>query len=304
MDSTRSLTVENGLNQSRLVHGIRGVETPAGASKIVSVGWLIAVLVVGVQTAAQLINAFVLAHPHPGLDAGVDRNVFDWASFCASLVAVLSLLLLAVAGAGCGRSAVILALLVAFFAVDDLSNLHDYLGSAFARMLPEPFDRLGDWSTPVLYLPLLGATFGLLRLRGTRAAPGPARQIWAALALLAAAVALRVLVGILEVRGFHASTGTRAIGVGVLEAAELGAWTLLAAAFVAEGERMWFVEQTRGGKTGRVRVARPCRVRAPSGLSREPTGLPAYLARLRGLPLGAAPSLERRRGRRSPAHRP
>jgi hypothetical protein len=190
-------------------------------------------LVVGLQTVADLTNAFLLAHPHPGLDAAVDRNVFDWASFCAAVLAAVSLLILAMIAKG--RSAAVLALLVGFLAVDDLSNLHDRLGAAFSRTLPQPLDRLGDWSTPILYLPLLATTFGLLWVHGTRVAPAPARQIRAALALLAGAITVRVFAGMLEIGNLHASAGIRALGVAVLEGMELGAWILVAAAFVAEG---------------------------------------------------------------------
>jgi hypothetical protein len=235
VDSGPSLTLQSGLDEPQIAHGIAVLETRAAASRIAVAGWLITILVVGLQTAAHLINAFLLAQPHAALDAAVDRNAFDWASFCAAVIAALSLLLLAVAAWPRRRFEAILGLLVAFLAVDDLTNLHDHLGSAFASTLPGTLDRLGGWSTPVLYLPLLAATFGLLWLRGMRAARAPARQIRAALSLLAAAIALRVLVGVLEVRGFHASEGVREIGIAILEGAELGAWTLLAGAFVAEG---------------------------------------------------------------------
>jgi hypothetical protein len=235
VDSGQSLTLRNGLERPQIADRIAALEAPAASTRIAGAGWLIAILVVGLQTAAHLINAFLLTHPHAALDAAVDRNVFDWASSCAAAIAACSLLLLAVAAWPRGRSEAILGLMVAFLAVDDLTNLHDYLGSAFASTLPGTLDRLGDWSTPVLYLPVLAATFGLLWLRGMRAAPMPARQIRAALSLLATAVALRVLVGVLEVRGFHASEGIRAIGIATLEGAELGAWTLLAGAFLAEG---------------------------------------------------------------------
>jgi hypothetical protein len=232
VDAGRSLTLRSRLEGLQLAHRVGVVVTSASATRIVRTGWLLAILAVGLQTAAQLIDAFVLGQAYPGLDAAVDRNAFDWASFCAASVAGVSLLLFAARVHG--RSTAALALLVAFLAVDDLSNLHDRLGSAFARTLPEPLDRLGDWSTPVLYLPLLAATFGLLWSLGTRVPPASARQIRVALALLAAAVVLRVLIGILEIRGYHASEGMRAIGVAVLEAPELAAWTLVAAAFVAE----------------------------------------------------------------------
>jgi hypothetical protein len=234
VDSARSLKIWKP-DEPELGHLVGVIGPPKRLTRIIRAGWLIAILAVGLQTAAQLINTFLLAHSRPGLDAAVDRNVFDWMSFCSALVAAFSLLLLAVARWPRRRSDGILAFLVAFLGVDDLTNLHDLLSSKFASALPEPLDRLGDWSTPALYLPLLAVTFGLLWLHGARAAPAPARQIRAALVLLAAAVALRVIVGILEVRGVHASGGIRAIGIAVLEGAELGAWTLLAGALLAEG---------------------------------------------------------------------
>lgn len=245
MDSGRSLTLHDQVDRVQVPRGIDVVPTVAGTG-IAKAGWLIAAVAVVLQTGAQLINAFVLANPHPGLDAAADRNIFDWTSFSAASIAALSLLFLAMAATPHGRSAYVLALLVAFLAVDDVTNLHDRLGSAFAETLPAPLDRLGDWSTPLLYLPLLVATFLLLWSHAVRLAPAPARQVLAALALLAAAVAMRVLVGIFEIRGFHPSYAKRAIGIAFLEGSELGAWILVAGAFLA-GCGRWF-ELTDGGR--------------------------------------------------------
>jgi hypothetical protein len=225
---TRSLLV---LQQAREIREARG-QSPA--NRLVRAGWLIAVVGVALQTAAQLVDAFVLAHAQPGLDAAVDRNAFDWMSFSAAMVAAMSLLLLTAPGSQRRGSSALLALLVAFLAVDDLTNLHDGLGNAFAGMFGQPIDRLGDWSTPVVYLPLLVLTFGLLCLRCLALARAPACQIRTALVLLAADVALRLLVGLFEIVDIHASEGIRAIGITVLEGAELGAWILVASAFAAE----------------------------------------------------------------------
>jgi hypothetical protein len=67
-----------------------------------------------------------------------------------------------------------------------------------------------------------------------RATTKPARQIQAALFLLAGVMAFRVFVAILEIRGIHAREAIRVIGAAVLEGAELAAWILLAAAFLAK----------------------------------------------------------------------
>jgi hypothetical protein len=225
---TRSLLV---LQRER---ELREARAPWPANRLVRAGWLIAVVGVALQTAAQLIDAVVLARTQPGLDAAVDRNAFDWMSFSAAMVAAMSLLLLATPGSQRRGSSALLALLVAFLAVDDLTNLHDSLGSAFAGMLPPPIDRLSDWSTPVVYLPLLVLTFGLLWFRGLSLARAPACQIRTALVLLAADVALRLLVGLFEIVDIHASEGIRAVGITFLEGAELGAWILVASAFAAE----------------------------------------------------------------------
>jgi hypothetical protein len=206
---------------------------PTPVARIVAGGWVVAVLAVAAQTAAHLTNAFVLGHAYPGLDAAVDRNVFDWMSFSAALVAASGLIVLITLAPARRKSAALLALLVPFLAVDDLTNLHDRLGIAFAQALPEPLDRVGEWSTPALYLPVLALTFGLLWWHA-RATTKPARQIQAALFLLAAAMAFRVFVAILEIRGIHARDAVRVIGAAVLEGAELAAWILLAAAFVAK----------------------------------------------------------------------
>jgi hypothetical protein len=194
-------------------------------------------LAVAVQTAAQLANTFVLDHRRPALDAAGDWNVFGWMSFGATLLAALALLPLVVVSASVGRRLAggLLAIFLAFLAVDDLTDLHDHLGSSVSRHLPEPLDRLGVWSSPLLYLPLLAATFGLLWCCANRMRKAPARQIRTGLAFLAAAIALRVLVGIIEISGLHTSDGTRAAGSAALQGAELWAWILMAAGLVAGG---------------------------------------------------------------------
>jgi hypothetical protein len=233
VDSAGGVTICNSLDARSRARS-RVLRTRAAPTRVVRAGWLIAILVVTLQTGVHLTNAFVLAHPHPGLDAAGNRNVFDWLSFFAALLAALALLGVARRGAPAARgSAVLLALLVAFLAVDDLIDLHDELGIGFARHLPAPLDRLGVWSTPALYLPVLAATGGLLWRHALRATAS-SRETRAALGLLATAVGVRVVVGVLEVYGIHAPEGMRTVGVGVLQGLELGAWTLLATAFVGE----------------------------------------------------------------------
>ena len=207
---------------------------PATAAKIVGAGWWIAVFAVGAQTVAQLTNGFLLGHAQSGLDAGTDRNAFDWMSFAAAMSAALSLVLLSLVGVAHRKSTAMLALFVAFLAIDDLTNLHDNLGTGFAATLPAPFDRVGDWSTPLLYLPLLTVSFLLLCRQTTRAVPPAATQMRAAIALLAGAVALRVVVGVLEIAGVQADDALQTLGVAVLEGAELGAWVLLASSLAAD----------------------------------------------------------------------
>ena len=232
MDSAGGVTICNPLDAPKR-QKIGVGRTRNAPARIFRAGWLIAVLVVAVQTAAHLTNAFVLAHAHPGLDAAGNRNVFDWLSFVAAMLAALALLVVGRGACAARRSLALLAAMVAFLAVDDLIDLHDELGILLARHLPAPLDRLGVWSTPVLYLPLLALTFGLLWRHAARAT-APTRQIWTALGLLAGAVALRVVVSVLELFGVHAPEGIRTIGVAVLQGLELGAWTILAAAFIGE----------------------------------------------------------------------
>jgi hypothetical protein len=225
---------------TRSLHPLRrgaesqGSAAPTAARRIVRAGWKIAVVAVAMQTFAEFTNLFVLAHPHLIFDLGVDRNAFDWLSFCAALAAAVGLAVGAKAAPAGRQLTTLLALLVAFLAIDDLANLHDRLGDAFAHTLPQPFERVRDWSTPLVYLPLLVTAFALVWWRGNRAAREPARQIGTALFLLAGAIALRVVVGASEILGIHASEATRAVGITVLEGAELVAWILLAAAFAAE----------------------------------------------------------------------
>ena len=234
VDAGRSLTMPDCLDPRQQGHDTLVAERSDASMRIVRAGWLFALIAVGLQSGAELTNAFALADAHAGLDAAIDGNAFDWISSALAMAGAISLLVLAAAGTERRRSTIVLALLIAFLAVDDLINLHDQAATAFAGALPEPFDRLGAWSMPILYMPLLAATFALIWSHGTRARPELAHQVQAALTLLTAAVVLRLLVGLLEIRGFHASERIRVIGIATLEGAEVGAWSLIAAAFVAQ----------------------------------------------------------------------
>ncbi len=194
---------------------------------------------VGLQTAAQLINAFRARSCSPGsrcisrqeclrLDV-LFREPRSLRSACSS-------------GDG-GEPRIVDPPTSSHFSshslrVDDRHESPRPAGRRIRSDAPRAARSARRLVDPLLYLPLLAVTFGLLWSHGTRSAPAPARQVRAALALLAAAVAMRVLVGILEIRGYPRVDGN---GRSALRprGAELGAWILVAAAFVAECGDRW-----------------------------------------------------------------
>jgi len=80
----------------------------------------------------------------------------------------------------------------------------------------------------VPYLPLLAVAFGLL-WSAAQEAGRPARTIMhLGLALLAAALAARMLAGFVSATGITLASWERTLGVAAMHDAELAAWVLLA----------------------------------------------------------------------------
>jgi hypothetical protein len=201
--------------------------------RLSAAGILVSLCAVGAQTVAHLVNAFALNGRYPGLDAATEGNAFAWSASVATLAAGAAALTVVLAVPTLRFRGACLVVLVTFLAVDDMVDLHDSLASAAAPDLPGRLSDLGAWTMPVVYLPVLVTGF-LLIARAAWDAPAPAaRPLWLGLALLTAAMAIRVGAGIVKLEGEVVPGGFRAVGVAVGQGAELGGWILVAAGLAA-----------------------------------------------------------------------
>jgi hypothetical protein len=204
--------------------------------RLSAAGILVSLCAVGAQTVAHLVNAFALNGRYPGLDAATEGNAFAWSASVATLAAGAAALTVVLAVPTLRFRGACLVVLVTFLAVDDMVDLHDSLASAAAPDLPGRLSDLGAWTMPVVYLPVLVTGF-LLIARAAWDAPAPAaRPLWLGLALLTAAMAIRVGAGIVKLEGEVVPGGFRAVGVAVGQGAELGGWILVAAGLGGWGD--------------------------------------------------------------------
>lgn len=194
-------------------------------ARLVSIGVVIAVAAMLVQTATHFVNAYVLDERHAALDATEDGNAFAWLSSVATFAAAFAAAVAAACFARGRRRLLALAAVLAFLSLDDSVALHE--------RLEHVTDTAGALVFLAVYLPLLAAAVVLL-LGAARRAPASARTaIHGGLALLAFAVAVRAVGGAVAVAGAELPYWLRTIGTGLMQGAELGGWILVAAGLTA-----------------------------------------------------------------------
>jgi hypothetical protein len=202
-------------------------------------GWWTALLSAATLLLVHYANFFLLDRPRMILDANGEVTVWSWASMLATgTVAAYALLGVCVQPRRWQLFS-LLAVLCAYFSLDDQIALHERIASLAYRVLrlPESWDSV-IW--PVLYLPLLAAAFiALFRLSGT----GPVRiktTIRSGLFALVAAV-------VAEVASAPWSTDNNVVHIlegGVEEALELAGWLLVATGTLAAA-----LTQVGGGRS-------------------------------------------------------
>lgn len=181
-------------------------------------------LLVVIQTVLHLDNAF--GAKDPALDVNAEGTVFALLAAGAMTLTAAGWLLLVARRRVSTRPALVLAVLLLFFAFDEVTAVHERVGVRVALLLG--LSRSWDsvlW--PVVYLPLLATVVALTVWLGLRAAEDVRRLALQGLALLAVAVVLEVL---------SAPFSTPTTGAGLVhalegaaeEACELGGWGLLA----------------------------------------------------------------------------
>jgi hypothetical protein len=207
------------------------VESPAGS--LVRFGVRLALVAVVVQSVVHLGNEFLLDDRVQGFDADVEGNSFTWASSVATFTVALAAALHAAAFESHRREFGLLAVIAAWFSLDDVAIIHERA----ALKVGEDVLGLPDYAAVrlwlIAYLPLL-LLVGLVLWRLADESPPPAdRAVRLGLGLLVASIPVEIA-GLVTRR--VADDGTDVpedFRIVLEEGLELGGWIVLAAALTA-----------------------------------------------------------------------
>jgi hypothetical protein len=196
-------------------------------------GVRLALVAVVVQSVVHLGNEFLLDDRVQGFDADVEGNSFTWASSVATFTVALAAALHAAAFESHRREFGLLAVIAAWFSLDDVAIIHERA----ALKVGEDVLGLPDYAAVrlwlIAYLPLL-LLVGLVLWRLADESPPPAdRAVRLGLGLLVASIPVEI-----------AGLGTRRLAddgtdlpedfrIVLEEGLELGGWIVLAAALTA-----------------------------------------------------------------------
>jgi hypothetical protein len=198
--------------------------------RLFEIGLWLAVAGAVLQGLAHLVNVFAFDGDSWNLDAEADNNAWAWASSVATFTCAFILVVLATLRRGPTRHLWFLALVLAFFSVDDLVKVHEQVGTRFrddVLGLPTGWGRLA-W--PAIFFPLLAGVFLLLWRLSREAMPRAGRWIRAGLGMLVAAVLLELASAPWYISGRSAHSVPGTLEVVVEEGLELAAWIAIATA--------------------------------------------------------------------------
>jgi len=182
-------------------------------------------------------NAQLSGGRHRRLDADVEGSLFSWASSSVTFMAGSLALVLALIDRRHRVSFAVLALVLAFFSLDDTVVVHEHLGEKLAEVLGLPsFYQRTFWV--LLYLPILVIGLGLL-LELTRRVPASVRNaLRVGIAFLAGAVLAELISTLLFAGGTTIGSWPDTIEVAIEEGLELAGWILISAALAAAAVRL------------------------------------------------------------------
>jgi hypothetical protein len=200
--------------------------------RVVSVGLVLALVAVSVQTVAHLTNAFVLDYRSWNMDATADGNALSWASSVATFTAALGAVLLGLLPTKRVWAFVALGGVFAFFSLDDVIGIHETL--AFVHVFGyDPPNTLSRALWPLMYLPLFG--FAILKLwrLSVHVQDRIRRTIWLALGLFLVAFVAEAIATLWWEEDDDSRLLVDDVEVTIEEGSELGAWILVSTAFAA-----------------------------------------------------------------------
>ena len=212
----------------RVDTGATGALQPSSAAlerRTLRVGVTLAAALTALQSIAHFINVVAFDLSIDMVNAGSDSSVFAWASSVATFGAALLLCLLAIVRPTRPWPLVALAGAAAFMSLDDRISLHERVSRLGTTLGPTEHFARTFW--PLVYMPLLAATFiGLFGVAaGLRVAP--ARALLAGLTSLVVAIALEMASPILFALGSNYGELAYELEVVLEEGAELAGWILV-----------------------------------------------------------------------------
>jgi Na+/proline symporter len=220
-------------------HGERARFDPPGArlsrpaDRLVELGVAIAAITVTAQSVAHLVGVRLLDDRYRQLNSDEEFALAAWLGSSATFAAAFAVLVYALLQEELERRLLVLAGLLAFFSLDDAIVIHERLGEKVAGSLSygETAERL-VW--PVLFLPLFALGLVLLLSAGRQLPARLERLVLVGVGLLALAVAAEAFsTGMYEFFGVEPESWPDALEVMIEEGAEVGAWILVATAFLA-----------------------------------------------------------------------
>ena len=196
--------------------------------RLLRIGFPLAAAAVGFQTAAHLINEFLLDDRVEGLDADVEGNVFTWASSVSTFAVAVAAFLHAMGFPARRREFGLLAGLGILFSLDDAIQLHERLGLEVGEDLLGLPDYVAVRLWLLFYLPLLLLAGALLWIVARQVWEPAGRMVRFGLFLLIASIPAEIAGVVTRWLEENGTGGPEDLRVAVEEGFELGGWILAA----------------------------------------------------------------------------
>ena len=206
--------------------------------RLLDLGLRLAVAALALELFAHVGNEWLLDGRVANLDAGAEGNAPTWASSVLTFTAAIGVLLLVLAAPRRRLDLVALALLLAWFSLDDIIQAHERVSGVLDVFESAPeYVRTRLW-LPV-YLPLF-ALAGYLLLRVAAEAPArAARFVRIGFALLVVGIAFEVVGLSTKWLARRDVVWPDDIRIGLEEGIELAGWAVVATGCVAAALAAW-----------------------------------------------------------------
>jgi hypothetical protein len=203
-------------------------EDSASATRFIALGTWLAVLAFCVQSVAHLV---VYRTTISVLNADSEAGLWAWTGSSATFAVAVGVLLLIVLRPVATKPLAVLAVVLAYFSLDDAIALHERFVHRHVHSLG-PIDDAAGIVWPVVYLPMLVVAFGLLWTLASFFTERSGRLVRVGLLMLVAAV-LAEFVAVAFKQGSGHDTLRYHLEVVVEEGLELAGWVVVATGVIA-----------------------------------------------------------------------